>query len=102
MLLTIPTLPRWILYAESADPKANMFLKRRGFNMKPVKKGPNSILDGISYLKSFRQIIVHSRCKQLIEELKTYSWQTDKITREIIPVPTDKNNHYIIALSYHI
>ena len=100
VLYKIDTLPRWPIYAESADPKANQFLKRRGFNIKPVKKGPNSILDGISYLKSFRRIFIHPRCTNIITEFKNYSWKRDRISREIIPVPEDCNNHYIDALRY--
>jgi phage terminase large subunit len=57
---------------------------------------------GISYLRSFKQIIIHPRCKGTIEEFKNYSYKKDKHTDEILPVIVDKYNHAIDALRYSI
>ena len=96
----IPDIRKWAIYADSADPKAILFLKRRGFQIKGVKKGPNSILDGINYLKSFRRIYIHPRCVNTINEFKNYKWKQDRMTEEILPQPEDKWNHYIDSIRY--
>lgn len=96
----IPIINKWPCKADSADPKAILYLRRRGFLIKAVKKGPNSILDGITYLKSFRKIYIHPRCKMTIEEFTKYSWEIDKQTDEILPRPKDKFNHFLDSLRY--
>ena len=97
----IPLLGKgWPCRADSADPKSILFLKRRNFLIKAVKKGPNSILDGINYLKSFRKIFIHPSCVNTINEFENYSWEQDRLTNEILPRPKDKFNHAIDSIRY--
>jgi phage terminase large subunit len=74
-------------------------MRRQGFKIMPAIKGQGSIEDGIEFLKSF-DIIVHPRCKAVIEELTLYSFKVDEHSGEILPVLEDKNNHTIDALRY--
>ena len=55
--------------------------------------------EGVEFLKSF-DIIVHQRCKHLIDELTLYSYKTDPLTDEVLSVLEDKDNHVIDALRY--
>jgi phage terminase large subunit len=98
----IPIINKWPVKADAADPKAILFLKRRGWLIKGVKKGPNSILDGITYMKSFRKIYIHPRCKMTIEEFQKYSWEVDRLTGDILPRPKDKFNHFMDAIRYSL
>jgi phage terminase large subunit len=76
-------------------------MKQHGFpKMRRAKKGKNSIEDGISFLRSFREIVVHERCKHTADEFKLYSYKRDRLTGEILPVLEDKHNHAIDALRY--
>ena len=62
-------------------------------------QGAESVEDGIEWLKSF-DIVVHPRCKHTIEELRLYSYKTDPMTNQVIPILADKDNHLMDALRY--
>jgi phage terminase large subunit len=90
----------WPIRADSARPETISYMRRNGFpKMASATKGPNSVMDGIEFLKSY-DIIVHPRCKHLIDELTLYSFKTDPLTGEVLPVLEDKKNHIIDALRY--
>ena len=75
-------------------------MQKHGYpKVQPAQKGAGSIEEGISFLQS-HDIVVHPRCKHLIDELNTYSYKRDPRTDEILPVIEDKNNHLIDALRY--
>lgn len=96
----IATAKYYPIYADSADPKGIRFLQLRQYKCIAVKKGPNSVLDGISFLRGFTQIVIHERCKHTIEEFNKYCWKVDKVTGAVIPEPVDAYNHWIDALRY--
>ena len=101
-LRQIPTLTKggWKIMADCSLPGNISLLKRQGFNVEGAKKYPGSVEDGITHLRNYRKIVVHPRCVNMIKELKSYSWKTDKVTGEIQPVPIDKDNHLIDSLRY--
>ena len=96
----VSTSRRWKIYADCSLPGNISLLKRQGYNVEGCKKWAGSVEDGISHLKSYKQIIVHPRCKELIKEFSNYKWKRDRVTGEIQPIPIDKDNHYIDSLRY--
>lgn len=92
---------KWLITADSARPETVSYMKRRGFRIVPAIKGKGSVEDGIEFLKSY-DIVVHPRCKHTLQELTLYSWKTDPLTGEILPVLADKDNHLIDALRYAV
>lgn len=99
---TVPESRAWPIVADSARPETIDYMKRHGFSrMKPAKKGAGSVEDGIEFLKSY-DIVVHPRCKHTIDELTLYSYKTDRLTGEVLPVLEDKKNHVIDALRYAV
>jgi phage terminase large subunit len=102
MLDKIPEAKKWNIIADNARPETISYLQGRGYNIEACSKGKGSIEEGIEYLKSFKKIVVHPRCKEIIEEFGLYSYKTDKITGDILPVIVDKNQHYIDALRYSL
>jgi phage terminase large subunit len=100
LFLTIPGSNRWPMVADSADPQNISYLSRHGFpTIKPSIKGVNSVEQGIEFLKSY-DIVVHPRCKHVIDELSSYSYEVDKHTEEVLPRLEDKKNHTIDSLRY--
>lgn len=96
----IPEARKWPIKADSARPETISYLKRQGFNISAAKKWQGSVEDGITHLRGFKQIIIHPRCKETAKEARLYSYKTDRITGEVLPVIEDKNNHCWDAVRY--
>lgn len=94
-------LKRWPVRADSARPETISYLKRQGYNVIPVKKGIGSIEDGIEYIKGFEDWIIDpEQAREVAEEAALYSYKTDRITGDVLPVLVDAHNHYIDATRY--
>lgn len=99
----IPTFETYASRADSARPESISYLKRHGLpRIDGVKKWAGSVEDGIKHLRSYREIVIHPRCKETIRETRLYSYKVDKNTGDILPKVIDANNHYIDALRYAI
>lgn len=97
----IPDIRKYPSYADNARPESISHLKGKGLiRIKAVEKGKGSVEDGIEFIKSFRKVIIHSRCKQTAYEFREYSYKKDRLTDEVLPIVVDKDNHYIDALRY--
>ena len=86
------------IVCDSAEPKSIEELRRQGFNVHPAMKGPDSIKIGIDILKRY-DIMVTKRSTNLIKELRSYLWETDR-DGKLTGKPIDHNNHAIDALRY--
>lgn len=100
LFMTVPDSEKWPIVADSSRPDTIAHLRKNGFPaMMAAVKGPRSVEEGLTWLKS-HDIIVHPRCVKTIEELTMYKYKTNSQTGEIYPVPEDKNNHVIDSLRY--
>lgn len=88
------------IFADSAEPKSIEELSRYGWNIKPTKKGRDSILYGIDIVQSQDQFLVPSSSTNLIKELRHYTWEQDKEGHKTNK-PIDKWNHLLDALRYY-
>lgn len=96
----VPRSRDFFIRADSARPEVIAHMKSHGFpKIQPAQKGKGSVEDGIEWLKTF-DLIVHPRCKHVIDELDRYRWKVDKLTDEVLPILEDKHNHCIDALRY--
>lgn len=92
----------WPMRADSARPETISYMQRHGYpKIVAALKGPNSVADGIEFLKSY-DIVVHPRCTHTVDELSLYSYKIDPLTDEVLPILEDKKNHVIDALRYSI
>ena len=91
-----------VIRADSSRPETISYLKkRRGFHrMLGAPKWPGSVEDGIAFLRSFQQIIIHPSCKHARLEAIAYSYKTDKNTGEVLPAVVDKHNNIWDAERY--
>ena len=100
LFMSLPEAEKWPITADSARPETISHMRKNGFpKIQAAIKGPKSLEDGIEWLKSY-EIVVHPRCKHTIDELSLYSYKTDKITGQVLPILEDKENHVIDALRY--
>lgn len=88
------------IIADSAMPLMIEELRRKGLHgIRPAKKGPNSIMDGIARLQDFR-IFIHPSCQNAETEFSNYCWKTDNKTGLQTGTPIDEFNHLIDAMRY--
>ncbi|MCX8633734.1 PBSX family phage terminase large subunit [Gilliamella sp. B3927] len=99
---SVPESRKWIIKGDCSRPETISHIKRKGFNISAAKKWQGSVEDGIAYLRGFKQIIIHPRCKHTAEEARLYSYKTDRVTNEVLPVIEDKNNHCWDAVRYSL
>lgn len=103
LFATVPGADKWPMTADSARPETINHMRRYGFpRIRGAVKGKGSVEDGIAFLRSFKEIVVHERCKHVADEMKLYSYKTDKLTGDVLPVLEDKHNHCIDALRYAV
>jgi phage terminase large subunit len=88
-----------IVYADSSEPKSIEEIRRLGITIKGVTKGKDSINYGIDVMQR-QDYLVTNQSVDLIKELRSYIWDTDKTGRRLRK-PIDFNNHAIDALRYH-
>lgn len=97
---TVPESDRWPIIADSARPETISHLRKNGFpKIYSAIKGKDSVYEGIEWLKSY-DIIVHPRCKHMIDELSLYSYKIDKQTEKVLPVIVDEYSHLVDSLRY--
>ena len=87
------------VYADSAEPKSIADIQRYGITIKGVTKGKDSINYGIDVMQR-EDYLVTSQSTNLIKELRTYCWDTDK-TGKRLNKPIDNFTHAIDAVRYH-
>jgi phage terminase large subunit len=91
----MPGAKLWPITADSARPETISYMQRRGFpKMTAAKKGAGSVEEGVEFLKSF-DLVVHPRCAKLGDELATFSYKTDRLTGEVLPVLDDKPGKHV-------
>lgn len=91
------------VYPDPEAPATIEVLKRKGVNVREVKKGKDSIQNGIQTMRElFKQnrLFVHKSCINLISELEMYSYADSNPMRNENENPQDKYNHAIDALRY--
>ena len=97
----VPGITDHACRGDSARPETISYLKRQGLpRMESVKKWSGSVEDGIQFLRSFREIVIHPRCKETIKEARMYSYKVDRLTGDIQPKPVDAFNHCWDAVRY--
>lgn len=90
--------PHKEIIPDSSEPKSIEDLRRGGYRVNGANKGQDSIRASIDTLQRFT-IHITKRSVNLIKELETYRWKTDK-TGKSLNEPVDFNNHAIDALRY--
>lgn len=83
--------------ADSSDPRTIEDLRRKGWNIVGSKKGPDSIVNGINWIKGFK-LHVHKNSHNLKNDLLNYQWLMygGKPTN----MPIDSQNHGPDAIRY--
>jgi phage terminase large subunit len=102
------------IIADSARPETISYVRRQGFAIvacKKFKKGTKLgfVKDGVEFIRKFKKIHIHTRCKNTKDEFENYSYKVDKTSIDpktnqprILPLLEDSFNHIIDALRYSL
>jgi len=97
----IPGARDYIARADCSRPETISGVKRLGYNrVTACKKWVGCEQDGIDHLRSYKKIIIHSRCPHAVEEAKNWCWKKDRLTGDILPVTTGKFDNTWAAARY--
>jgi phage terminase large subunit len=102
---TVLTDVGYKIHADCSRPETISYLRNtpNNYNIHPCDKWPNSVMDGIEYIRgAFDKVIIHPSCVHTIEEFRRYSFKIDRHTNEVLPILVDDYNHIIDAIRYSL
>lgn len=98
---SVPDAERHTIRADNARPETIAFMQRHGFpRIVAAAKGAGSVEDGVEHLRSYAAIVIHPRCKHVAEEARLWSYKTDRLSGDVLPILVDRHNHTMDALRY--
>ena len=90
------------MYADSEDPNRISEIYSDGYNVKPAVKGPNSVIEGIAFLRGF-SLNVTSRSVNVRKDLENWKWRTDRNGNSVVPeAPMHAFSHGPDAIRYAV
>lgn len=103
----LPEIEKHAVRADSARPETISHVKQTGEGKRKsipritgVEKWKGSVEDGIAHLRSYKEIIIHPRCKEFLREARLYSYKVDRLSGDVMTDIVDAHNHYIDATRY--
>jgi phage terminase large subunit len=87
------------IWGDSAEPKTIQDISNYGYRIKGADKGKDSVMFGISLMQE-QKFLVTKQSTNLIKELRSYIWDTDRSGKQINK-PIDAYNHGIDSLRYY-
>lgn len=97
----IPNFASHVSRWDNSRPESISHLTRHGLPRSiATAKWAGSVEDGISYLRSFKKIIIHPRCTNMQQEARLYSYKIDRNTGDIKTDIVDSHNHGWDAVRY--
>lgn len=97
----VPDADKYATRADSARPESINYLQRHGMpRVTGVDKWSGSVEDGVEHLKTYDEIVIHTRCRDMQEEARLYSYKVDKRSGDILPKLEDAHNHRWDAVRY--
>lgn len=97
----IPDFAKYVSRWDSAQPSMISHIRRKGIDKaQGAIKGKGSVEDGVMFIRSFKHVYIHPRCKNTIREFQLYSWKVDRLSQDILPELVDAENHWVDALRY--
>lgn len=87
-------------WADSAEPKSIDYIHSKGVNIKPVKKGADSILYGLSLMQE-QEYFITDTSVELIKEVRFYIWDKDKSGNKVNKPASGQQDHAIDAWRYN-
>ena len=94
-----------LVYPDPENPAAIKELEDRNVNVREVRKGKDSVVNGINKVRElFKQnrLHIHKRCANLVMELESYHYPENTMERNDREIPVKDGDHLMDALRYVI
>lgn len=96
-----PHCHKYTARADNSRPETISYVQQHGLpKVVACRKGAGSVEEGISFIRSFDEIVINPSCKHTIEEARLYSYKIDKMSGDILPDIVDAYNHSWDAVRY--
>jgi len=97
----MPQAREHTIRADNARPETISYMQNHGYpSVVACSKWPGSVEDGITFLRSFRRIVIHTRCTHTAQEARLYSYKVDRLSGDVLAEIVDKHNHCWDAVRY--
>ncbi len=92
---------KYTIRGDNARPETMSYLRSHGYpKIFGAEKWTGSVEDGIAFLRQFEKIVIHSRCTHAQDEARLWSYKTDPLTGDVLPVLIEKHDHIWDAARY--
>ena len=89
-----------VIRADSARPEMISHLRNHGYpGMRAADKWPGSVEDGIGWLRGM-DIVIHPACRHVAEDVRLWSYKTDRLTGDVLPKLAEGHDHGPDAIRY--
>lgn len=89
-----------IIRADSARPEMISHLRNHGYpGMRAADKWTGSVEDGIGWLRGM-DIVIHPACRHVAEDVRLWSYKTDRLTGDVLPKLAEGHDHGPDAVRY--
>lgn len=99
-LKRVPGVGSWTIKADGSRPETISHLNRHGVPCVAAEKWQGCVEDGVQHIRGYQNIYVHPRCPNTLREFRRYRHKVDKVTKEVLPIIIDKDNHAMDAIRY--
>lgn len=89
-----------VIRADCSRPETISYMNKQGWNVVASDKWEGCVEDGVTIIRGFKRIVIHSRCKYMQDEARHYSHKVDRLTKDVLPAIVDKHNHLWDAVRY--
>jgi len=90
-----------VIRADGARPETINYMQRHGFSRcVAADKWPGSVEDGVEHLRSYERIVIHECCPSTFREARNWSYKTDRLTGDVLPVLKSGDDHTWDAVRY--
>jgi len=96
----VPGAEDHTIRGDNARPETINELCRRGLRVRAAPKWSGSVEDGVEHLRSYEEIVIHPRCKELIQEARMWRYKTDARTGDVLPKLADGHDHGWDSIRY--
>lgn len=96
----VPGAECGLIRADNSRPETISAQKKEGWNVIPAPKWSGSIEDGVGHLRSYDEIVIHTRCRHTASQARLYSHKVDRLTGDVLRDIEDKHNDTWDAVRY--